>query len=477
MEKKQIRFRKTCSPKNWRIQGNQYIGSGRQSDVYRACLGKNCNYVGKIIHYRKNNLTDIQNGKDVMFELGERGLSPKLREAILCNDLQALRRIIDSPKKFDEVQQGHEENWKEDLKHHYASVDDKKRAQEMLTSPHYAVFFQDFVKEEKPHKIDDILPAVKNLLDQLFALGFRPYPFKENILPYMEKKTSKWGAKIVGEVDKWSSPLSAEEKKQLLFDSLEEIEKRFHLPPSPLTRFEQTGECKIFEELLNKAASPDCKHLQLTPEWYTKFAKFFRHFLSSEVQKHKNRHCFAGDVVVVCNPKQNWAKVVYLVGSQVWYAKADNCTKSDILVFSVKVVFNEDFINSDDEIALRDQLNTLRERKDTGFHTMGIVIDKTKREAELFEPNGASATWTLAVYDALKNDQRVFKDFVSYNWIPPKIIAREEFKEGTSAPCSLYFGSIFECIVHTFRDKIWKTYSCAVKRILSRICYPDCNVW
>lgn len=223
-QKKSIRFIDTCTPKHWRIKGDEYIGSGAFGDVFRACRDKkDCNYIAKIIHYAPSHFEALKREKEDMYQLGNIGLAPHLHEAILCNDLKALTNLIDEPGRANVFLLGRRESEAEGLR--YPEED------ELAGSPNYAVFFSDFLQQVKPSNIQELRSAVEYLLDQLWKIGIDPDSTSGNILPYRNSLVEPWKVKLVdvGEMTHHEAPFhpSQKEREEKIKRALHEIAKHF----------------------------------------------------------------------------------------------------------------------------------------------------------------------------------------------------------------------------------------------------------
>ena len=217
-------FEQTCSPTGWRIQGNKYVGGGSFGDVFRACKGNNCKYVAKIIHYAPSFMEDIENEKNYMYILGNRGLSPKLDHAILCNDWEELKKLIDD---YEQAKQPLESR---------RDAERESEQKELFESPNYAILFSDFVPQGNPSiedlKSEEFKEALTNFLTQFAKLGLEPDTISGNILPYQDPH-KKWKMKLVdtGEMSRKSSGYSISQQK--INNTLRGIASHFGFPHKP----------------------------------------------------------------------------------------------------------------------------------------------------------------------------------------------------------------------------------------------------
>jgi hypothetical protein len=195
----------TCVPPGWKILGNQYVGSGVAGDVYRACLGKDCNYVAKVIHTTPDDLRHVEEESRNMWILGQKHLSPRFQTGIVCNDLSQLKKIITDEKDFDAHRSFRQYNTQQEIQfaeqnHDQEEVDNLRRR---FYSPQYAVLFSNFV----PHALDErkrrtpnlyekpVEDAVRELVRELSKLKFQADFKSDNVHAYPSR--GKWIAKLV----------------------------------------------------------------------------------------------------------------------------------------------------------------------------------------------------------------------------------------------------------------------------------------
>lgn len=235
-------FTRSCSAKGWHIEGNQYLGSGAFGDVFRACHGKDCDYVAKIIRYTPDSLSELQREKSLLYKLGQQGVSPRLQQALLCDDLKSLSKMIHHPQTYLDLVAKRKAELLEDLPHYKPSPEDYRHMKQLLESPDIAILFSNYIQGIGPSHIEELRPAVESLIDTLLSQGLIPDVNKGNLVPYREKN-KKWKVKLVdvGFMSMNPTPvkLTSYERKQFVDQALKNIAKRyviFHLPVTGQTK-------------------------------------------------------------------------------------------------------------------------------------------------------------------------------------------------------------------------------------------------
>lgn len=211
MEGKIVRpFRKTCQPKGWRILGDQFVGSGIQGDVFKACFKDDCGYVAKVMHLLPEYLPALKAEKNLMYALGQKNLSPEFKKGILCKDFQKLAKIITNKEDFDAHRSYREENALYDIQslRESKSPDDLQKAakiESLMKSPLYGVLFSKYV----PESLDDkkrkqkalyeapVRKAMKSLLLELAKLGIHPDLLDSNNIRVYQDAQGQWVAKLI----------------------------------------------------------------------------------------------------------------------------------------------------------------------------------------------------------------------------------------------------------------------------------------
>lgn len=242
MEKKSAtiympRFQKTCRPRGWTIRGDQYVGSGISGDVYRACLGKDCDYVAKIMHIMPENLADLYEEAKLMRELGEKNLAPRFQTGIVCDNVKDLEKVFVDAKEFVTNKQIREENQRHTIEWSRNSFDKElgvylKRLQ---SSPLYGVIFSRYVPSSlelvnnKNDQKQQIAEAVRKLVDQFEDLYFDAdyVGTGGNVRVYRNPISGKWTAKLIDVGHSSFAPTSPKrtsyQREKLVEDILHEM--------------------------------------------------------------------------------------------------------------------------------------------------------------------------------------------------------------------------------------------------------------
>jgi hypothetical protein len=199
-------FVQSCSPRGWRILGDQYIGSGVEGDVYRACLKDNCDFVAKVIHAEPEDLPALYEQKRLMYELGQENLAPRLQTALLCRDFKKLTSVIEHFTEFQKHREFRDQEILDNIRflRKRALRTDLEHAEVLanrLKSPLYSVLFSSYMpktdkqqdsKYEKP-----IRAAIEQLLIKLAQLGIAYDQMSSDNIRVYQNAQGQWIAKLV----------------------------------------------------------------------------------------------------------------------------------------------------------------------------------------------------------------------------------------------------------------------------------------
>lgn len=230
------RFQKTCNPTGWRIKGNEYLGSGISGDVYKACLGSDCDYVAKVMHIAPEHLKEAYDEGTNMYRLGQLGLAPRFQTGIVCDDITKLRKIFTHAKQFDTDLATRRENTLSNLQFakKMKEIKMQQEIEKILKSRLYSVIFSRYVPDslssipadERKKLKPEIRDAVTRLWNQLDENKFHS-DFQGPNLRLFRAPSGKWVAKLVdvghGEFVHDFKPFSRQERDTFISGAVEDL--------------------------------------------------------------------------------------------------------------------------------------------------------------------------------------------------------------------------------------------------------------
>ena len=198
------------------------------------------------------------------------------------------------------------------------------------------------------------------------------------------------------------------------------------LPIPPLSRISETtataATCKIIDFIKQQSCTADIANWKNNPALYQKAYKTFSRYREQTaivLLAEATNSCIRGEIgVFLNNDRDKYFGVVNTPQFDKYYklSPPSACVKSSIWVVRLSVEYVEKLSSADLPLT-EAKLEILKNRTDAISHSMTMIIDRDRKQIEVFDPNGQGDVET--VFIALRDTLSEKDEFKGYTWLEP----------------------------------------------------------